>query len=278
MTTPAPVTLRRLRALTVPEVEEALGWPRGDAYDPDSDQWDTYDPSGWAHQCHAVSAAIVRSGLFEPGTCRVARGSCIGVGGQHSWVVFGDPYDEHVLLLDATLWSYDPDAPVLHVQRGYRGSNDPGRWRYRPKGWGSHWATGIPVGGTDEDVTPAGLDRVQDPGSLLDLFREHSGGTLDRRWWAQFLNGPIGGWPARRWLPLIASDPRLAALVPVDLLGMATDLNPGDLYMHPADPRLQCSECHGTAAGCMVAPVKCCPDCTHTAAAVATPQKEGSTP
>lgn len=211
-----PVTLRRLRALTANEIAHAIDWT----------------PTGWAQQCHAVSAAIVKSSLFEPGTCRVARGSCSGVGGQHSWVVFGNPYDEKVLLLDCTLWSYDPDAPMVYAQRGTAGGAN--RWRYRPKGWGSHWQTGIPQTDYEHDMTPAALDG--DP--LIALFRQHVGGPLSRRWWAQFLDGPVGGWPYPEWLPILAADPALAPLIPVDVLGMGTYLNPGGLYLNEADPRI----------------------------------------
>lgn len=72
--------------LSVDEVVEAIGVP--------------FDE--WAHQCHGISIAIVKSGLLP--ASRVARGSCDGVGGQHSWVVCStDPgacYDRSVPPVD----------------------------------------------------------------------------------------------------------------------------------------------------------------------------------
>jgi len=52
----------------------------------------------WARQCHAASVALVKSGEF--GECRVARGTCNGVGGQHSWVVLSmDVYDKRATII-----------------------------------------------------------------------------------------------------------------------------------------------------------------------------------
>ena len=59
----------------------------------------------WAGQCHAASLKLVRHG--DLGACRVARGACRGVLGQHSWVVLGDDcYDKLATIIDPTLWSY----------------------------------------------------------------------------------------------------------------------------------------------------------------------------
>jgi hypothetical protein len=43
-------------------------------------------------------------------------------------------------------------------------------------------------------------------------------------------NAPVEGWPAREILTAMAATPRLAACVPIDILGMVTDLNPKGLY------------------------------------------------
>ena len=59
----------------------------------------------WAQQCHSISLAIIQAGLV-PGA-RVARGSCRGVGSQHSWIVDGwNCYDPDAKIIDPTLWSY----------------------------------------------------------------------------------------------------------------------------------------------------------------------------
>lgn len=43
----------------------------------------------WARNCHVISLALLRTGLFGRG--RIARGFCRGVGSQHSWIILGDP-------------------------------------------------------------------------------------------------------------------------------------------------------------------------------------------
>lgn len=54
---------------------------------------------------------------------------------------------------------------------------------------------------------------------------------LDRQGWYTVGNAPVGGgWPARAIFEAMAADPVLVAYVPIDVLGMLTDLNPGGLY------------------------------------------------
>jgi hypothetical protein len=45
------------------------------------------------------------------------------------------------------------------------------------------------------------------------------------------LGSPVHGWPAAEIVAAIADTPSLAAYVPIDLLGMLTDRNPGKLYL-----------------------------------------------
>lgn len=67
----------------------------------------------WHHQCHAASVAIVRARIFPE--ARVARGHCKGVG-VHSWVVLGmDCYDKDAVIIDPTLWSYDPTVTGIWI-------------------------------------------------------------------------------------------------------------------------------------------------------------------
>lgn len=174
----------------------------------------------WAQQCHAVSLAIVRSGLLTTSDARVARGAARGVFGQHSWIVLGtDCYDPRAELLDPTLWSYDhARSPLLLV-------TDMTRETHRPHGFGSIFGCGMPCSGGGEpiELDPASLDA--DARSFLRLL-----GPLDIRGWMQLLHSPVGGWPADKIVAAAYADQRLRALIPIDLVGMLTDLNPEGLY------------------------------------------------
>jgi hypothetical protein len=174
--------------------------------------------SDWAHQCHAMSLALVRSGLLPEGA-RVARGGARQVGSQHSWAVLGDPYDPGVTVVDITLWSYDPTAPVIYVAQA---SDRP----HTPHGMGSIWRWGRPP----EPVSEV-LELASDPGPAAnDFLRLASPTGLDLKGWMTLANAPVEGWPAREILTAMAETPRLAACVPIDILGMVTDLNPKGLY------------------------------------------------
>lgn len=97
-----PATLIDALRLTVPDVEAAICDREPEFY---------VDHSDWAEDCDGVSHAIVRSGLL-PGA-RVARGQHRRLTSKHSWVPLADGS-----VLDATLWSYLTDVPVLHVTDG----------------------------------------------------------------------------------------------------------------------------------------------------------------
>lgn len=173
-----------------------------------------------AHNCHAVSHAIVQSGLLSDS--RVARGSAVGVLGQHSWVVHdGGPYDMDAHVIDATLWSYDPS-----VRRVWQGTYRDGT--HRPHGWG-HFMQGDKPHSHGGDV----IDLAVSPDALsmeAKMFL-HMLGPLDIRGWMQVAHLPVQGWPAREVIEAMLDTPSLAVLVPVDIAGMLTDRNPGGLYL-----------------------------------------------
>lgn len=170
----------------------------------------------FAGQCHAASLALVKSGAL--GKCRVARGTCSGVGSQHSWVVIGwNCYDVRATVVDPTLWSYDPSVAGVYV--GAAGDRP-----HRPHGSGSifdYGRPGPPVGRIielDADLSPGARD-------FLDMV-----GPLDRAGWSVLAHAPVGFWPSGEILAAMYRHPDLAALIPIDIIGMATDLNPNGLY------------------------------------------------
>ncbi|MEO6157149.1 MAG: hypothetical protein ABIQ39_05915 [Ilumatobacteraceae bacterium] len=174
----------------------------------------------WSHQCHAASLAVVKSGVLgEP--ARVARGSCPGVAGQHSWVVLGnDCYVYDAIVIDPTLWSYDDRVDGLWV-----GNAD--ERPHRPHGAGDIFDWGKPTsyGGEAIKLRPARALSA-DAKRFLRML-----GPLDRRGWMELAShAPVEGWPAGEILTAVENTPELAALVPVDRIGMLTDLNPGGLY------------------------------------------------
>ncbi|QGJ88930.1 hypothetical protein PBI_TEAMOCIL_79 [Microbacterium phage Teamocil] len=172
-----------------------------------------------AHNCHAVSHAIVASGIV-PGA-RVARGAAVGVIGQHSWVVAdGGPYDMDAHIIDATIWSYDATVP-----RVWQGTYRDGV--HRPHGWGHFMQGDKPShhGGETVTLTPS------TPLSIEANMFLHMLGELDNRGWMQVAHLPVQGWPAREVIEAMLDTPNLAVFVPVDIAGMLTDRNPGGLYL-----------------------------------------------
>lgn len=170
----------------------------------------------YARHCHGASIALVNAELF---TCRVARGTCRSVAGQHSWVVLGrDCYDRTAGIIDPTLWSYDDTVKGI-----WAGTMEDGL--HRPHGAGSIWQWGRPVAGDeppielvpDEPFSTAALDFIE----ML--------GPLDRWGWGRLANAPVEGWPAAEIMPAI--NKCVGPLVPIDIIGMLTNENPGDLYL-----------------------------------------------
>jgi hypothetical protein len=180
----------------------------------------------YAQQCHAASLAIVKSDMFAGLPRRVARGTCKGVSGQHSWVVVGaDSYDPVAYVLDVTLWSYDPEAPKVLAMLN--------TIRHRPHGFGSIWEWGCPEGGVGEIIE---LNWLESPSggakSFLEICQD-GGNRADRKFWAALSSAPVGGWPAREIYAAMENTPEVNPLLPIDKVGMLTEMNPGGLYLHP---------------------------------------------
>lgn len=181
------------------------------------------DFGDFAHDCHSVSLALVRSGLLGEGGPkgpRVARGSCMGVGGQHSWVVLGHPYDDEAIIVDITLWSYNDRQPRIWL-----GSMQSGL--HRPKGCGQIFDSERPYSRGGETVLLDTREMSPHAREFLRLI-----GPLDAFGWAALWSrSGMKGWPAKEILEAFVDQyPTMAALVPVDILGMITDRNPQDLY------------------------------------------------
>lgn len=177
----------------------------------------------WSHQCHAASLTVVKADVI-PGA-RVARGSCVGVGGQHSWIVVGDPYDDDVMIIDPTLWSYRPD--VAGVWTGTRSTFG---W-HTPQGHGSIWKAGRPDFPVDEpfDLAEAvGHEWSESARLFIDVL-----GPLDEDGWRQLAHLPVGGWPSKEMHTVMQAHHK-TRWAPIDIVGMATDLNPSGLYL-PGD-------------------------------------------
>lgn len=174
---------------------------------------------GWATQCHAASLKLVKHG--ELGVCRVARGACTGVGGQHSWVVLGDNcYDGHAVIIDPTLWSYDESVEGVWVGN-YRDG------RHRPHGKGSIWQWGRPPAATGPVVTLTPREPFsRSARGFLEIM-----GPLDFEGWCLLAHAPVGAWPAAEILDAIEHTEGLSGRVPIDILGMITELNPKGLYL-----------------------------------------------
>jgi hypothetical protein len=180
------------------------------------------DFGDFAQDCHSVSLALVRSGLLGKGgpRLRVARGACLGVGGQHSWVVLGDPYNSRAKIVDITLWSYDTSKPRIWI------GNMEDRL-HRPKGFDWIFNTTKPYyrGGDKIVLEEAGL-------SIEARRFLHVLGPLDAAGWATlWSHGGMLGWPAKEILEAcLDQHPTMSALVPIDIIGMTTNRNPDGLY------------------------------------------------
>jgi hypothetical protein len=176
-----------------------------------------------AHNCHAVSVALVQSGLAGP-DARVARGFAKGVGiGQHSWVIVGDPYDMDAHIIDATLWSYDDSVPDV-----WQGTMRDGI--HHPHGQG-HFMRGNPPqhhGDFTVLLTPSVPLSAKANGFLRTI-----GAPFDLRGWNEVAHLPVEGWPAAEIIAAMDDTPTLKALIPIDILAHLTDRNP-DYYYRPA--------------------------------------------
>lgn len=172
----------------------------------------------WAHKCHEASVQIVRSGIVAP--ARVARGACMGVGAQHSWVVLGnDCYDNNATIIDPTLWSYDSRIDGIWVGNYY---DD----RHIPFGRGKIWKWGRPQHATWDviELTP------KTPFSKTALHFLSLLGPLDYEGWQTLAHAPVEGWPAAEIFTAMC-DSGMENMIPIDIIGMVTDRNPKGLYL-----------------------------------------------
>lgn len=190
------------------------------------------DPISWGGHCHDVSLRLVRSGILgEPGPeCRVVRGAGIGIGGQHSWVVVGDPFDPVSKLIDPTAfgWRKADDLVVTTV-------GDP---RYTAHGYDprSIWEFGRPspasplsIDGWIE-VTPPDGGWSEQAETFLGLL-----GPLNIDGWVELAQYPTGGWPFREICLAIIHDPgpigrHARVALPIDVASLRGSWNVKELY------------------------------------------------
>jgi hypothetical protein len=172
----------------------------------------------WAHRCHEASITLVQAGIGV----RVARGGCTGVGSQHSWVVDGDNcYARDAIIIDPTLWSYNKAVKGIWFGSAAQG------W-HRPHGTGQIWQWGKPECGNGPVIKLDPKTKLSDGArAFLDLL-----GPLDLQGWGVLLSSaPVGGWPAAEIVRAAYFTKELKAFIPIDRVGMLTDLNPHGLYM-----------------------------------------------
>jgi hypothetical protein len=209
MTVQNKLTLAQVHDLTrdIPALEQAIGIPF----------------EQWAHQCHAISLALLKTGRFGYG--RIARGTAEGVFGQHSWIVLShDVYDPQAIVIDPVLWSYDEDVTGIWTGRNLV--------RHFPKGYGNIWQCGPPQpgNGIPVELTP------REPLSRAATAFLEACGPLDMRGWMDLVsNLPMQGWPAGEIVAAIDDTQELRAVTPIDILGMVTDRNPNGLYLRDED-------------------------------------------
>lgn len=170
----------------------------------------------WSCQCHAASIALVKHPDFPK--ARVARGFCQLVGGgQHSWVVVGhDCYHPDAVIVDPTVWSYEDSVKGVWV-----GSTQDRL--HSPKGAGNIWEYGKPQTTLGEPVKLKG-DLSSSANSFIQML-----GPMDQRGWIELAHFPVEGWPADEIIAAI--DDQFPGMVPIDIIGMVTDRNPGGLYL-----------------------------------------------
>jgi hypothetical protein len=192
-------------------LEEALGRPLGSFH----------------HDCHNASLRVVKTGIFGP--ARVARGMSRGTGiSQHSWIVVGevppyserpDPWDADAVVADPTMWSYQDAEPYVHFGKNTLKT-------HVPHGTGSIWAFGHP--GNCAPGETAALEWKKPPSKAALVFMDFLG-PLSREGWINLAHYPVQGWPSGEIIGAIA-DTFGEAHVPIDILGMTTERNPGGLY------------------------------------------------
>lgn len=190
--------------LTEKEVEEAVG-----------------PFEKWASNCHGASLALVRSGLLPAGS-RVARGWAKGVGGQHSWAMVGSEdmttvYDGAVQVVDITLWGYVPEAPRLYQAKARS-------WPHVPHGHGELRTLGPKRVGDRIDLD---VELSLSAKAFLKMWAPRG---LDYKGWMTLFNGPMQAWPSKEIVAAAYQTKAVAATIPLDIVGMLTDVNPAKLY------------------------------------------------
>lgn len=190
-------------------------------------------PEEWINRCHVISLRAVRTGLFgEPGPqCRVVRGITAGyhIGGQHSWIALGTPYDPACIYIDITAqaWGRVDGIVVTSAEEAYNNfmAEQQGHCihGYDP---GSIWSYGKPERGNPPHfwLDPTGLS--DEARTFLDLL-----GPLSVEGWKALFTFPQQDWPHREICKAIVKQiPRIDVLVPIDVISMVTDDNHGGLY------------------------------------------------
>jgi hypothetical protein len=189
---------------------------------------------GWAKNCHSISLKLLKTGMFGPG--RIARGWAQGVTGQHSWIVLGDDvYARQAVIVDPTWIFYLQEKSLAGSRKGIQ-ADYAFRLTHSPHGHGSIWSYGRPGDPSGEiiELTPSfELSREAKLFLSDDVL-----GPLDRQGWQQLASGAMEEWPAGEIIAAMDDTPELAALVPIDILGMLTPRNPGGLYLPDAEPEL----------------------------------------
>lgn len=202
------------------EIADAIDWPH----------------TTWYAHCHAVSYAIVTAGIIPH--ARVARGICDGVTAQHSWIVaptadgkLGDCYADNAVIVDPTLWTYRHDVTGIYVARA-----EEHRW-HRPFGKGDHiMNVGRPAKpAPGQEPIPLAPDAYEALSADARWWVDRMFGPLTRDGWAAVAHTTVIGWPADEIIRAMRLTPGLGALIPVDVVGMLTNLDPSGAYLHPDD-------------------------------------------
>jgi hypothetical protein len=187
----------------------------------------------YAKKCHEASIKLVRSGKL-PSNARVARGFCRNIRSQHSWVVLGDCYEKGNTIIDAVRWSYEGRDPAVDIYvMGKWGDGD-----YSPHGIGPsifEWGRPEPPEAKNHviELKPSPLRKKWSDEAqwFLKLI-----GPLSAPGWHTLLSrAPVIGWPAGEIIEAAHFHPQLSAYIPIDKLGMLTDLNPSELYRRGPD-------------------------------------------
>ncbi len=130
-----------------------------------------------------------------------------------------DCYDERATIVDPTLWSYDPEVEGIWV-----GTMKDGR--HHPHGKGLIWDYGR-AGNTEGEIIELAVPVSPWAQNFLEAF----GAPLDYHGWDLLAHAPVEGWPAAEIIAAMDDTPALAHMIPIDIVGMLTDRNPGSCYL-----------------------------------------------